>query len=107
MSLLKKKLDITVEGEEYIMMFDMKSIAVYQELSNMSFAEGFLKLQLFDDIEAINFIASTLRKKSDPEEPLGKDFIENGNLLFALAVLRLEAIDYVNMSLPISTKGKK
>ena len=95
MSLLKKKLDITVEGEEYIMMFDMKSIAVYQEL------------QLFDDIEAINFIASTLRKKSDPEEPIGKDFIENGNLLFALAVLRLEAIDYVNMSLPISTKGKK
>ncbi|UWG10030.1 MAG: hypothetical protein [Bacteriophage sp.] len=62
MSLLKKKLDITVEGEEYIMMFDMKSIAVYQELSNVSFAEGFLKLQLFDDIEAINFIASTLRK---------------------------------------------
>ncbi len=69
--------------------------------------QGFLKLQLFDDIEAINFIASTLRKKSDPEEPIGKDFIENGNLLFALAVLRLEAIDYVNMSLPISKKGKK
>ncbi len=41
MSLLKKKLDITVEGEEYIMMFDMKSIAVYQELSNVSFCRDF------------------------------------------------------------------
>lgn len=107
MNLLKKKLEITVDNEEYVMMFDMKSIAVYKDLTDKSFAEGFLELQLFNDEAAIYFIASTLRTKENPDEPLGKEFIESGNLLFALAVLRLDAINYVNMSLPEVTKEKK
>ncbi|MCX0353493.1 hypothetical protein LI064_03010 [Clostridium perfringens] len=107
MSLLKKKLDINIDGEEYVMMFDMKSIAIYKELTKENFAEGFLKLQLFDDNAAINFLACTLRKKENPNEPLGKEYIENGNLLLGLAVLRLDAIEYVNMSLPEVKKGKK
>ncbi len=42
MSLLKKKLDLIIDGEEYVLMFDMKSIAVYQEITQVSFSEGFL-----------------------------------------------------------------
>ncbi|WP_338630321.1 hypothetical protein [Clostridium baratii] len=107
MNLLKKKLEIEVEGKQYVMMFDMKSLAVYKELTNKSFAEGFLELQLFDDEAAVNFIAATLRTKENPDEPLGKEFIEKGNILFGLAVLRLDAIEYVNMSLPEVSKEKK
>lgn len=107
MSLLKKKLDLIIDGEEYVLMFDMKSIAVYQEITQVSFSEGFFKLQLLDDEAAINFIASTLRKSENSNEPLGKEFIEEGNLLFALTVLRNSVIEYVNMSLPEVKPGKK
>lgn len=107
MSLLKKKLNITIGNEKYVMMFDMKSLAIYKELTEESFSIGYLKLQVFDEEATLNFIACTLRKKEEPNEPLGKKFLDDGNILLGLITLSADVLNYVNMSLPEIKKEKK
>lgn len=107
MSLLKEKLELKIDNEDFIMMFDMKSLAVLKSLGVINFSEAFTKLRSFDAEATIQFIASTLRKKETPDEPLGKDFIENGNLILALDELNLYVIKYVALSLPEVEIGKK
>lgn len=107
MSLLKKKLDINIGNEEYVMMFDMKSLAIYKELTEEPFSMGYLKLQLFDEETTLNFIACTIRKREEPNEPLGKMFLDDGNILLGLITLSADVLNYVNMSLPEIKKGKK
>ena len=107
MSLLKEKLELKIDNEEFIMMFDMKSLAVLKSLGVINFSEAFARLRNFDAEAMIYFIASTLRKKETPDEPLGKDFIENGNLILALDELNLYVVKYVALSLPEVEIGKK
>lgn len=107
MSLLKEKLELKIDNEEFIMMFDMKSLAVLKSLGVINFSEVFARLRNFDAEATIYFIASTLRKKETQDEPLGKDFIENGNLILALDELNLYVVKYVALSLPEVEIGKK
>lgn len=107
MSLLKEKLELKIDNEDFVMMFDMKSLAVLKSLGVINFSEEFSRLRDFDMGATVRFIASTLRKKESLDEPLGKDFIENGNLILALDELSLDVIKYVSLSLPEVERGKK
>lgn len=106
MDLVKKAKDITIEDEEFIMTFDMKSIAVYKEITGESFVAGTQKLFAFDDEAIINFIASTLRRKSEPDKPLGKEIIE-GDILYFLLNHTNDVIMLVSDSLPDKSSKKK
>ncbi|MCJ8343833.1 MAG: hypothetical protein MJH09_13480, partial [Cetobacterium sp.] len=72
-----------------------------------NFSEEFSKLRNFDMLATVRFIASTLRKKECLDEPLGKDFVENGNLILVLDELSLDVVKYVALSLPEVKRGKK
>ncbi|WP_462427198.1 hypothetical protein [Fusobacterium varium] len=106
MDLVKKTKDITIEDEEFIMTFDMKSIAVYKEITGESFVVGTQKLFNFDDESIINFIASTLRRKSEPDKPLGKEIVE-GDILYFLLNHTNDVIMLVSDSLPDKSSKKK
>lgn len=106
MDLVKKVKEITIENEEFIMTFDMKSIAVYKEITGEAFVLGTQKLFSYDDEAIINFIASTLRRKSDPNKPLGNEIIE-GNILYFLLNHTEDVIMLVADSLPDKSSKKK
>lgn len=106
MDLLRKELKFEIEKEKYLMTFDMKSIAIYKELTGEPFVLGEKKLRNFDDETIIYFIASTLRKEYEPDKPLGMEVIE-GDLVFFLFELTFHVITLVNMSLPEETSKKK
>ncbi|MDQ0149123.1 hypothetical protein ACFO6R_05930 [Eubacterium multiforme] len=106
MDLVKKELEFEINNERFIMTFDMKSIATYKELSGEPFVLGEEKLKNFDDEAIINFIASTLRRKEEPDKPLGLEVI-NGDLVFYLFELTGYVIYLVNMSLPEAPKESK
>lgn len=106
MNLSKKIKELTIENEDYILTFDMKSILVYKELSGKTFTKGVEGLFQADDEECIYFMASMLRRKDNPGEPLAEKVI-NGNVLDLLINLKLEVIDFVLDSLPTDDKNSK
>lgn len=106
MDLVKKVKEITIENEEFVMTFDMKSIATYKELTGTNFNRGVSKLFAYDDEAIINFIACTLRRKETPTEPLGKEVLE-GDVLYFLMNHTLDVIILVTDSLPDNKTSKK
>ncbi|MBS6503878.1 MAG: hypothetical protein KH415_20075 [Clostridium sp.] len=106
MNLLKKSKKINIENEEFIMEFDMRSIATYKELSDKSFTLGVRDLFKYDDREIILFIASTLRRKENPNEPLGEEVL-NGDILYFLMNHTDDVIELIAMSLPTENSKKK
>lgn len=106
MELVKKIKEINIENEEFIMAFDMKSIATYKDLTGRFFSRGVSELFKENDEEIIYFIASTLRRRETPNIPLGKEVLE-GDILFFVMNLKIMAIELVMMSLPTETSKKK
>ena len=49
MNLVKKVKEFKINGQDYIMTFDMRSIPVYKELTGNSFLQSSAKLGQFDD----------------------------------------------------------
>lgn len=105
MNLIKKKREFKIGDKEYLMTFDMKSIATYKEMTGKSFVTGADKLYKYDDEEIINFIGSTLREKENPNKPIGKE-IYNMDILYFLLNHTTDVIILVADSMP-SSKGKK
>lgn len=106
MNLLKKRLDFNIGDKGYVMMFDMKSIAVYKQLTGKSFSKAIGKLFEEDDEETLNFIASTLRAKENEDEPLGNEVI-NGDTLFYLLNFKFKVVELVALSLPTGENNSK
>ena len=106
MNLVKKVKEINIENENFIMAFDMRSIATYKELTGTNFNRGVTKLFQFDDEAIIYFIASTLRRAETPDIPLGKEVIE-GDLIYFLINCTMEVINLVAESLPENKSSKK
>lgn len=106
MDLIKKTIDIKIGNEEFVMAFDMRSIATYKELTNRFFTQGVARLFKEDDEEIIYFIASTLRQKETPNEPLGKEVLE-GDILYFLLNLKFTVIELVASALPSSEDNSK
>lgn len=106
MELVKKIKEINIEGEEFIMTFDMRSIATYKEIAVTSFNRGATKLFQFDDEAVIYFIASTLRRKETPDIPLGNEVVQ-GDLVYFLLNHTMDVIELVAESLPENKNSKK
>jgi hypothetical protein len=105
MNLTRKEVQLNIENEEFIMTFDNRSIATYQDLGK-SFSQGYHKLITYDDEAIIDFIACTLRRKSEPNKPLGREVLE-GDILFFLVTLAGVVISLIAESLPESKGVKK
>jgi len=106
MELARKVKEININDEEFIMTFDMRSIATYKEITGTSFNRGVHKLFQYDNEEIINFIASTLRRKETPDIPLGREVLE-GDVLYFLINHTLDVITLIVKSLPEDKTNKK
>lgn len=106
MELVKKKREINIENEKFIMTFDMRSIATYKELTGNNFNMSIHKLFQYDDEEIINFIASTLRREETPDMPLGQELLD-GDVLYFLLNHTMDVITLVAESLPEGKNDKK
>ena len=94
-------------GDEcYIMTFDMRSIAIFKELTGKSFLQSSAKLGLLDDEVVLGFIGATLRKVNQENEPLGKQ-IYDMDIMYLLLNLREIVIELVTSSLPQSKNNDK
>lgn len=104
-NIVRPEKDIKIGDKEYKMFFDMHSIATYRDISGKPFSMGVGKLFQEDDEEVMYFIASTLREKSNPEKPLGREALK-GDVLQLLLMYKWDAIELVSMSLP-SAEGQQ
>ena len=107
-NLLRKVENIKIDGKEYIMAFDMKSIEVFKELTGSGVVANLDKLSTLDDETILYFIASTLRYKNT-EEILGKTLFNGKYDLFSLVInLFPLVLNIVNKGFPQPKKeGKK
>lgn len=106
MNLIKKQEQINIDGIDYVICFDMRSICKYKELTGRFFSTGINKLLQLDDEEIIYFIASTLRKKDNEEEPLGIEVLE-GDILTYLINFKNIVINLIVKSLPTGENNSK
>lgn len=106
MNLTRKEIEVSIDGEDYIMAFDNRSIATYKEVIGKPFTKGYSELLQGDDGAVLDFIASTLRRKSEPDKPLGKEVLEGDNLFF-LTTLTNHVVILISMSLPDKPKSSK
>ncbi|KAI3350151.1 hypothetical protein [Clostridium botulinum] len=106
MNIVKKIKDIKIGDEDYIMTFDMRSIAVFKELTGKSFLQSSAKLGLLDDEVVLGFIGATLRKVNEENKPLGKQ-IYDMDIMYLLLNLSEIVIELVTSSLPQAKVGNK
>lgn len=106
MNLSKKIKEISINHQNYVLCFDMKSILKYKELSNKTFTSGIDGLFNGDDEETMYFIASTLRRKETPGVPLGTEVL-NGNVIEYIVNFKLIVQEVIIDSLPQDDNSKK
>ena len=105
MNILRKVQNVKLGEEEYIMTFDMKSIAIFKEMTGKSFLQSSARLGLLEDDLILSFIASTLRKTED-SAPVGKQ-VYNMDIIYLLLNLSQNVVELVTSALPQSTKPDK
>lgn len=106
MNIVKKVKDIRIGDEDYIMTFDMRSIAAFKELTGKSFLQSSAKLGLLDDEIVLGFIGATLRKADAENKPLGKQ-IYDMDIMYLLLNLSEIVIELVTSSLPQGKSSDK
>lgn len=80
-SLTRLEKEFSIENEEFIMYFDMRSAVTYQRLAKKTVTDGLIKLFSGDSEEYLLFIASTVRRKNDKEKkPLAEEVLEGNSL---------------------------
>ena len=102
MNIVKKVREIKIGDEDYIMTFDMRSIAVFKELTGKSFLQSSAKLGLLDDEVVLGFIGATLRKVNEENKPLGSRY-----MIWIFLNLSETVIELVTSSLPQSKPSDK
>lgn len=106
MNIVKKVKDIKIGDKNYIMTFDMRSIAVFKELTGKSFLQSSAKLGLLDDEVVLGFIGATLRNINEESKPLGKQ-VYDMDIMYLLLNLSETVIELVTSSLPQSKSNEK
>ena len=101
MNIVKKTRNIMIGNEKYIMAFDMRSIAIFKELTGKSFLQSSARLGLLEDEIVLGFIGATLRKAEEENKPLGKQ-IYDMDIMYLLLNLSETVIELVTSSLPQS-----
>ncbi|MCF0163187.1 MAG: hypothetical protein HUJ88_11510 [Fusobacterium necrophorum] len=105
-NLIKKTKKLKLGDEEYIMFFDMKSIAVFQELAGMPFLLAIHLINKYDDKAIMYFMASSIRPINDPDEPIGEKLFEF-DIMGLLLCHTLDVIELVSKSMPQDTSNSK
>lgn len=106
MDLVQEFKEYEINGEDFILCFDMRSIPIFKKITGMSFIQGSKLLGELDDTVMLGFLAATLRKKEAPKEPLGYE-IYNYNILGLLIIFNGDVLDIVTSSVPQVSKDKK
>ena len=106
-NLLRKVENIKIDGQKYIMAFDMESIEIFKDITGKGVVSSLDKLANLDDETILYFIASTLRYK-DTEKILGREIFNGKYDLFSLVITLLPVVlDIVNKGFPQPKKEIK
>lgn len=106
MSLLKKNKEVVIEGKQYVMAFDMKSVAIFQEITGKTFTNAMPELFAGVDFIILGFIGSTLRHKDNIEAPVGGKVFTDFNILGLLMNQGNDVTEILAESLPKSEEKK-
>lgn len=68
--------ELEFQGEEFIVTFDMKSVATYKEISSKGYVQSIPELGRMEDEAVINFFGATMRRKETPKQPIGAEIYE-------------------------------
>ena len=98
-NLTKKSKEIVLGKDKYIMCFDMTSINMFQEMSNMSFLNAIHLINKYDDKTLLYFMASSIRPAEEPDKPLGERLFEF-DVIGLLLCHTLDVIELVSSSMP-------
>ena len=98
-NLTKKSKEIILGNKKYVMCFDMTSINVFQEMSNMSFLNAIHLINKYDDKTLLYFMASSIRPAEEPDKPLGERLFEF-DVIGLLLCHTLDVIELVSSSMP-------
>lgn len=100
--------EITIENKEYIMAFDMKSVDIFNDINEKGLLKSLPSLNKLEDKTVLNFIASTLRDKSDPNTPLGEKIFDGRfDLFYLLIALTPTMLKIVREGFPQQSNSKK
>lgn len=105
MDLIKQVRPLTIEGKPYVMCFDMRSVAMFREISGTSFTNAMPQLFAGEDFTLINFMACTIRPLDKPTEVLGRE-IYKLDILGLLLNIGKDVTALIASSMPQAT-GKK
>ena len=105
-NLIKKTKTLFIDDKEYIMFFDMRSIALFQELSGMPFLRAIHLIDKYDDKAIITFMASSIRPIDDQENPLAEKLFEF-DIIGLLLSYTMDVIELVGSSMPQGDKNYK
>jgi hypothetical protein len=105
-NLTKKSKEIILGNKKYIMCFDMTSINMFQEMSNMSFLNAIHLINKYDDKTLLYFMASSIRAIEEPDKPLGEKLFEF-DVIGLLLSHTLDVIQLVSASMPQAKNDKK
>lgn len=107
MSNLRRKIEnIEIEGNKYIMAFDMTSVDIFQELSGKGVLQSVIALNKLEDKVVLDFIASTLRPIEDEENPLRGNLYNGDFDLFTVMIMLVpNLIKVVNEGFPRAEEG--
>lgn len=105
-NLTKKSKEIILGKDKYIMCFDMTSINMFQEMSNMSFLNAIHLINKYDDKTLLYFMASSIRPAEEPDKPIGEKLFEF-DIIGLLLCHTLDVIELVSSSMPQADNSSK
>lgn len=105
-NLTKKSKEIVLGKDKYIMCFDMTSINMFQEMSNMSFLNAIHLINKYDDKTLLYFMASSIRHVEEPDKPIGERLFEF-DIIGLLLCHTLDVIELVSSSMPQADNSNK
>lgn len=105
-NLTKKSKEIILGKDKYIMCFDMTSINMFQEMSNMSFLNAISLINKYDDKTLLYFMASSIRPAEEPNQPIGEKLFEF-DIIGLLLCHTLDVIELVSSSMPQADNSSK
>lgn len=109
LNLVKKSVELTIDEENFIMTFDMRSIVTFKELTGKNFVASTSKLGEFDDELLLGFMGATIRREENPLTPIGKEIYEM-DILRLLVDQSWNVINLIVGSMPqgdLKSKSKK
>lgn len=102
-NLIAKTKTVNIDGKDYLIKFDMKSVELFQTMTGKGLAKCVNQLLQFDDATILSFLASSLRPIDNQDEPVGEELYKDFDILTlliscadAVALIVLESMPQAN-----------